>query len=491
MKDVTVIGSGPNGLAAALVMASAGLTVRVIESAESVGGGARTTQSLESGFLIDQGSAVHPMAAASPFFRWAGLSDAVELLVPDVSYGHTWTGGRAITARRSLQSTADDLGADGARWRALFGPLVEHVDSLARASLDSPLHLTRDSPTLARLGTRAGLLRFAEPLLMQTAEARALFAGVAAHSIGMSSRLASSALGLVLATHAHAGGWPIPRGGSQAITDFLVERLRERGVEFVTSHRVDSLAEVATRAVFVATSPREFLRIAGDRISRQAYRTYDRFRYGTAVAKLDATLDGPIPWKDESLRAAGTVHLGGSAEQIRQSERETRRGRLAARPFVLVAQQSVIDPSRAPRGKQVLYAYAHVPRGWAGDAEAMILRALEEHAPGVRALVRVSKVTAPRHLASSNAGFVGGDISSGDTSLRQLVARPVARSAPWRTEVPGVYLCSASTAPGPGVHGMAGFRAADLALKERFGLGRPDRLIPLLRPLDGDRPRRR
>jgi len=473
MRDVTVIGSGPNGLAAGLVAARAGLRVRIIEASDALGGGARTDESLESGFLIDRGAAVHPMAVASPFFRWAGLSEAVDLISPEISYGQAIHRGRAVVAYRSLDATAAGLGKGGRGWQALFRPLVERIDALSRASLDSPLHLTSDTLALARLGFRAVINGCAPASQLRTTEARALFAGVAAHSIGMSSTLASSALGLVLGSHAHAAGWPIPRGGSQAITDFLLAELLRRGVEFVTSHRVRALEEIESSVVFVSTTPQEFARIAGERLSKQAIARLSRFRFGAAVAKLDATLDGPIPWSDSGLSAAGTVHVGGSASQVRESERSVRDGVLPVRPFVLVAQPSAVDASRAPQGKHVLYAYAHVPHGWSGDVRSAVLARLEDHAPGLRDLVRVSRVTAPGDLARENSNLVGGDISSGDTSLRQLVARPSLGPHPWRTKLPGVYLCSASTAPGPGVHGMAGFHAAALALREHFGISVP------------------
>ncbi len=478
MTDVAVIGSGPNGLAAALVMARAGLSVRIFEASDALGGGARTDESLESGFLIDRGSAVHPMAAASPFFRWAGLSAAVELLTPEISYGHTLPDGRAAVARRSLAETAEGLGRDRPGWRGLFGPLVERIGAITRASLDSPLHMTSDTPALAHLGVRAVIQGLVPSAALRTLEGRSLFAGVAAHAIGMSSSLAASALGLVLGSHAHAAGWPIPRGGSQAITDHLVAELRRRGAEFVTSHRVQSLAEVESSVVFVSTTPQEFVRIAGDRLGGREKRRCSTFRFGAAVAKIDATLDGAIPWTDDRLRGAGTVHVGGPASQVSASARLVHDGGLPAKPFVLVAQQSLVDATRAPRGKHVLYAYAHVPHGWRGDVGSAIIETIEEHAPGLRDLIRVSRLTAPAQFARENPNFVGGDISSGDTSLRQLIARPRLGPHPWRTGLPGVYLCSASTAPGPGVHGMAGFHAATLALRERFGLALPDSVGP-------------
>ncbi|MDR1999847.1 MAG: NAD(P)/FAD-dependent oxidoreductase, partial [Frankiaceae bacterium] len=465
MVDVTVVGSGPNGLAAALTCARAGLSVRVIEAEQQLGGGARTAELLEAGFHHDLCSGVHPMLVASPFFRWAGLDRSVPFTTPEISYAHPLPDGAAL-AWQDLRRTADGLGVDGPAWRRLLSPLIRRIDRVSAGTMDSPLHPGAATPTMARLGL-AALRATAQPF--RTEQARALLAGVSAHGIGARA-LPAALIGVTLAVQAHAGGWPIPHGGSQAITDALLDQLRARGVQFVTGHRVASLDELEGEAMLLSVTPAQLAALAGRRLPLSTRAQYRAFRHGPGVAKLDATLDGPIPWRDQRLARAGTVHLGGAAGEVRYSERSVAAGRMPARPFVLLAQQSMFDAARAPAGKHTLYAYAHVPNGHAGDATEAILRTIEEHAPGVRDLIRMTRLTTPAMLERHNPTYVGGDIAAGATTLRQLIARPRLSPRPWATGLPGVYLCGASTAPGPAVHGMAGHRAAQLALAQRFGI---------------------
>jgi len=486
--DAIVVGAGPNGLAAAVTLARAGLSVTVFERNPTIGGGARTAELTLPGFLHDVCSAVHPMALASPFFREFGLADRIRLVVPEISYAHPLdnAGGRrnaAGIAWHDLARTVDGLGADGEAWRRLLGPLVEHADAVADFTGNQLLRLPRDPLTAARFGLRA--LEQGSPLWglrFREDRAPALLSGVMAHAMTRMPRPAGAAAGLLLAAQAHTRGWPIPLGGSQAIVDSLARDLREHGGVIHTGAPIRSLAELPrAKAVLLDLTPRALAELAGDALPVGYAKSLRRFRYGNAAAKVDFALSGPVPWANPELAGAGTVHLGGTRAQIAHAEAEVASGRHAEHPYVLVAQPSVADPGRAPAGRQVLWAYSHVPAGSERDPVEDVTREIERFAPGFRDVVLASASSTAQELESYNPNYVRGDIGSGAVSLRQMLARPVLSANPWRTPIAGVYLASASTPPGPGVHGLGGWHAARHALAEVFGLPRPSLAV-------GDRP---
>ncbi|WP_136706383.1 NAD(P)/FAD-dependent oxidoreductase [Agromyces sp. H66] len=479
MIDVTVVGSGPNGLVAAVVAARAGLSVRVLEGAPTIGGGVRTAELTLPGFRHDVCSAVHPAALASPVFRRLGLLDRIDWIVPEVSYAHPLDGGRAGVAWRDLDRTVDALGADGPAWRRLIGPLLARRRGVVSFTGSQLLRVPRDPIAAVRFGLRAleqgtsaWNLRFDGDV------APALFTGVVAHAAGGMPSLPSAGAGLLLAMHAHGAGWGFPAGGSQAIADALADELRALGGEIVTDAPVSRLSEVSdSRAVLLDTAPD--LLFTADLPARYA-RALRRYRYGSGVAKVDFALDGPVPWANPDVRLAPTVHVGGSRAEMAAAENAVRRGYQpgadgapARHPYVLVTQPSVADPTRAPAGKHVLWAYTHVPAGSTLDATELITAEIERFAPGFRDTILASASSTATQIAEHNPNYVGGDIYAGELTMAQLVKRPVVSPAPWRTPVPGVYLCSSATPPGPAVHGMNGWWAARLALRERFGIGFP------------------
>jgi phytoene dehydrogenase-like protein len=469
--DAVVVGAGPNGLAAAVVLARAGLSVTVFEREATIGGGARTAELTLPGFLHDICSAVHPMALASPFFRAFGLERRIELRVPELSYAQPLDGGRAALAYRDLDRTTEALGADGRAWRALFAPLARHAEQLAEVSGSTIVRVPRHPFVLAELGLRVleqgtalWNTRFREDA------APALLTGVIAHANRRLPDLAASAAGLVLAAHAHAAGWPVPVGGSQSIVDALAGDFVANGGTIVTDAPVATLAELPrARAVILDLTPRALRRLAGDTLPAGYARRLARFRYGNAVAKMDYALAGPVPWTNPHLAAAPTLHLGGSRQQTAAAERDVAAGRPSDTPYVLFSQPTVVDPSRAPEGRHVAWAYAHVPSGYGGDAGEAITSQVERFAPGFRDQILASAGRTALEVEAHNPNYVGGDINSGDVSLAQLLSRPSVLD-PWRTPLRGVYLCSASTAPGPGVHGQGGLNAARRALAREFGI---------------------
>jgi phytoene dehydrogenase-like protein len=468
--DAVVVGAGPNGLAAAVILARAGLRVRIYEREPTIGGGARSAELTLPGFLHDVCSAVHPMALASEFFRAFGLASRVELRVPDISYAHPLDGGRAGIAYRDLATTIAGLGRDGASYGRLLRPLAEHAAQLAEVSGSSLVGFPRHPLVLAALGRRAleqgsgaWNARFAEDA------APAMLAGVFAHANRALPDLGAASAGLVLAAHAHAAGWAIPVGGSQAIVDALAADFLAHGGEIEIGTPIATLAELPTaRAVLLDVTPRAFLSLAGDRVPGAYARRLARFRYGNAVSKVDYALDGPVPWSNPELALAGTVHLGGTRAEIAASERDVAAGRLPESPYVLVSQPSVVDGSRAPAGKHVVWAYSHVPSGSTADRKDAITAQIVRFAPGFRDRILASVSSSAVEVEAHNPNYIGGDIAAGDVSFAQLLARPRALD-PWSTPLTGVYLCSASTAPGPGVHGMGGYNAAKRVLAREFG----------------------
>ncbi|WP_371500631.1 NAD(P)/FAD-dependent oxidoreductase [Kitasatospora sp. NBC_00374] len=470
--DAVVVGSGPNGLAAALVLAGAGLRVEVHEAADTVGGGARTAEPTLPGFRHDVCSVAHPMALASPFFRAFGLAGRVDLLQPEIAYAQPLDGAPAGLAWRDLERTVAGLGRDGAAWRAVFGPLVEHWQGLVGTVLSDQRRPPADPLTALRLvlrtvefGTPAWTARFREPT------ARALLAGVAAHALRPPRELAPAGAALLLGTLAHAVGWPVPRGGSQAITDAMADELSRLGGRIVTGHPVTSLADLPlARAALLDTSPTGLLRIAGRCLPDRYTRRIRAYRYGAGACKVDFALGGPVPWRDPDCALAGTLHLSGTQAQTLAAERQVAAGRHTERPYVLAVQPGVVDPTRAPRGQHTLYTYAHVPHGSTVDAAEAVTAQVERFAPGFRDLVLARTTRTAADLAAYNANYVGGDIGAGAMSLRQTLLRPVPALDPYATPMPGLYLCSAATPPGPGVHGMSGLHAAGRALRQVFGV---------------------
>ncbi|WP_167044599.1 NAD(P)/FAD-dependent oxidoreductase [Salinibacterium sp. ZJ454] len=477
MIDVTVVGSGPNGLAAAVTMARAGLSVHLLERADTIGGGLRSAEVTMPGYLSDVCSAVHPAALASPFFRAFELRERVRFLVPKVSYAHPLDHGRAGIAWRDLDRTAAGLGVDGRAWRRLFRPLVDSLGGVVDFTGSQLLRMPHDPIAAARYALRvleygSGLgrhIRFRDDV------APAMLAGVAAHAAALIPSLSAAGAGLLLATHAHAHGWGYPRGGSQAIADALAADLLEHGGRIETGVNVQRLDDLEpSKVVLLDTSVRFLAAFAP--LPRRYLRQLQNYRYGAAIAKVDFAVNAPVPWSNPDVRHAPTVHVGGSRREIAQAENAVRRGRHPMRPYVLLTQQSVLDDSRAPEGHQVLWAYTHVPLGSSVDATRVITEQIERFAPGFRDTVIVSVPTTAARLAEYNPNDVGGDILGGQVNLRQLVQRPVLSTKPWRTPIPGVYLCSAATPPGPAVHGMNGWYAARLALRDVFGITQPPRL---------------
>ena len=462
-----VVGSGPNGLAAAITVAQAGHSVLVLEAADTPGGGARTAELTLPGFRHDVCSAIHPLAAGSPFLSTLPLEEhGLEWIHPRYPVAHPLDDGSAAVLERDVGATADALGEDAGAYRRLMWSLVRDWDKIAAGAM-GPLRPPRNPISMGRFGLRA--LRSARGLAdswLWTERARALFAGIAAHSVTPLEFNGSAAAGLVLQVAGHAVGWPMPRGGAQSITDAMVSYLQSLGGELETGVRVDSLdALPEARAMLLDVGARELARIAGDRLSPGYKRRLDAFRYGPGVFKMDWALDGPIPWTAVECEGGGTVHLGGTLEEIADAEAAVWRGEHPERPFVLLAQPTMFDETRAPEGKHIAWAYCHVPNGSEFDMSGRIEAQVERFAPGFRERILARSVITPLDMEVYNANYVGGDIGGGANTLRQLFARPVLALSPYRTSIDGVYLCSASTPPGGGVHGMCGYWAARDALK--------------------------
>lgn len=490
--DVAIVGTGPNGLAAGVVLARAGLRVELYEGADTIGGGLRTDPLFDSDVLHDICAAVHPMAAASPFFRAFDLAArGVELLHPEISYAHPLDGGRAALAHRSLAATCEHLGPDGPRWRRLMSPLLEHSEGVVDLLLSGQRGLPRDPAAALLLASRVavhgsglGAARF------QGEEASALLTGVAAHAVGKLPSLASGAVAMLLGHLAHGSGWPLPRGGSAGIAEAMAQDITAHGGVFHTGHTVESLTELrGARAVLLDTSPKGLLALAGEGLPRSYARALERFRYGPGAAKVDFLVSEPIPWSDPAVGRAGTVHLGGThAEMVRQ-ETANARGVRTREPFVLLVDPAVTDPGRALPGKRPVWAYAHVPHGDPTDPYELVRARIERYAPGFGDTIIAHRSVPAAHYETYNPNYVGGDIGSGAMTLYQSIARPVPRLDPYRTPLPGVFLCSAATPPGPSVHGMSGYMAALSALRHCFGIRHLPNLAPTSEPFKSGRAR--
>ena len=466
--DAVIIGSGPNGLAAAITLARAGRSVLIIEGQSDIGGGTRSQELTLPGFTHDVCSAVHPMALISPFFRELPLEQhGLTWIQPPLPLAHPLDDGSAAVLDRSIEQTAANLGQDGARYKRVFTPLVRDWP-LLESFLLGISHVPRDPFAAARFGLRG--FRSAASFARSTFRgegARALFAGLAAHAILPLERLMTAAFGLVFAITGHVAGWPVARGGSQSIANALASYLRSLGGEIVTGQMVQSIdALPPSRAILCDVTPRQLLRLAGMRLPQAFRRKLQRFRYGPGVCKVDWALDAPIPWKAEACRRAGTVHVGGTLDEVAASERAPWKGEHAERPFVLLAQPTLFDSTRAPQGKHVAWAYCHVPRGSRIDMANRIERQIERFAPGFRQTILKRSVMLTADLEARNPNLVEGDINGGSAELDQFFLRPTWRF--YRTPSRGLYLCSASTPPGGGVHGLCGHLAARAALRDGF-----------------------
>jgi len=464
--DAVIVGAGPNGLAAAIVLASAGRRVIVYEAEASVGGGCRSAELTLPGFVHDICSAVHPMAVASPFLRTLPLASyGLEWIEPPTMVAHPLDGQAAATVERSVERTATSLGGDADNYRRVIGSIASAWPKIEE-SVFAPLGWPRHPLSLVSFflkavhpAERLARTRFSE------ARARALVAGLGAHTMVPLDRFPTGAVALVLGVAAHTAGWVFPRGGSQQLANALARHLESLGGTIVTQAPIRRLEELPkARAILCDLSPQPFLQIAGSVLPHRYRRRLERYRYGLAAFKVDWALDGPVPWRDPACATAGTVHLGGTLEEIAASEHDTWSGKISTRPFVLLAQPSLFDDTRAPQGKHTVWAYCHVPARSTADALTHIEGQIERFAPGFRDRILARRVMTPADIERHNPNLVGGDIAAGVTDVWQLFARPTWRA--YSTPVRGLYLCSASTPPGVGVHGMCGYHAATRALNE-------------------------
>ncbi len=466
--DAVVVGSGPNGLAAAVALARAGHSVLVLEAEPTIGGGTRTEELTLPGLLHDVCSAVHPLGVASPFLRMLPLAEhGLRWCHPEVAVAHPLEDGRAGSVVPSVAETSAGLGVDASTWQRTFATVTAGCDDLLADLLQPILHIPAHPVRLARFGWSGARSATGVARRWHTPEARALFAGAAAHAFRPLDSPTTGALGMLLLATAQAVGWPVAKGGSRAITDAMVALLRAHGGDVVTDTRVRSLSDLPPhRVALFDVSPTAFVDIAGDALPGRVARAYRRYRYGPAAFRVDLAVEGDLPWRAAAARRAGTVHVGGTFEEVAFAEAELHRGRMPERPFVLVGQQYLADPTRSNGDVHPIWAYAHVPHGWTGDATEAVLAQLERFAPGSRDRVVATAVRGPADLARHNPNYVGGDIGTGANDPWQLLFRPRFALNPYATGIPGTYLCSAATPPGAGVHGMCGANAARHALRE-------------------------
>ena len=468
--DATIVGSGPNGLAAAITLARAGRKVLVLEAKDTIGGGTRTAEITVPGFRHDICSAIHPLGLASPFFRNLPLADfGLAWIHPPVALAHPLDDGRAARVTRSLEETATSVGVDGRDYQKLMTPLVNSWDAVLEDIL-GPLPLPPKHPfTLTRFGLLA--LRSARGLAesrFRDEPAQALIAGLAGHGMLPLEEPTTASIALVLGMLAHAVGWPIPKGGSQAISNAMAAYLESLGGEIITGQEVTSLDELPTsQAILLDVTPRQMLRICGEKLPTLYRHRLEKYRYGPGVCKVDYALSGPIPWMAAECGQAGTVHLGGTLAEISVSEKAVWRGNHPEKPLVLLAQQSLFDASRAPQSQHTVWAYCHTPHGSSLDVSERITAQIERFAPGFRDLILAKHVYTASEMQSYNPNYIGGDINGGVQDWRQLFTRPVARWSPYTTPIKGLYICSSSTPPGGGVHGMCGYHAARVVMRAK------------------------
>ena len=467
--DAIVVGSGPNGLAAAIELQAAGKLVLLLEAKATIGGGMRTAELTLPGFRHDVCSAIHPMAAASPFFKSLPLEKyGLEFIHPPVAAAHPFDDGTAAVLKNSIDETASLLGDDQQAYLKLIEPIVTAWPGLIDDIL-APLHFPSHPAPFVKFGLKALLSASSLSARFKTKQAKGLWAGMAAHSILPLSHLTTSAIGLVLLSAAHASGWPMPKNGSQSLADALAQHFISLGGKIETNFYVRSLEQLpSAHAIIFDTGPRQLLEIAGHRFSSLYQRQLNKYRYGMGVFKIDWAIDAPIPFSAAECSNAGTVHLGNTIEEISYAEAETWKGKYPEKPFVLLAQQSLFDPSRAPQGKHTAWAYCHVPNGSTTDMAETVEKQVERFAPGFRERIIARHTMNTSQLEDYNFNYKGGDIIGGATDIRQLFTRPALRFSPYRTSAKGIYICSASTPPGGGVHGMCGYHAARRVLRDLF-----------------------
>lgn len=471
LSSVAIIGAGPNGLAAGVTLARAGLDVTVYEAAETPGGGTRTAELIEPGSWHDVCSAVHPGALASPFFRRFGLADRVDFVTPEIAYGQPRAGRPAVLAYSDLGATVERLGRDGSGWRRVFGPLVDRFAAITELTSDHPLLAPRRPGAALTFGLRAmSQWQPVRAARLLGGDAADLFSGVAGHASQPLSALSTTLTGLTLASYAHTVGWPVPVGGSYKITEALVRDLEAHGGKVITGQRVRSVSELPpVDAMIFDTSVWELISIAGSLLPGSYRRRAARFRAGPAVGKVDFLLSEPVPWRDPELGRASTVHLSGTAAELGAAELAVHRGRIPDHPMVLASEPTRFDHGRAPAGRHVLWAYAHLPNGCTADPTPIVTAELERHAPGFTETIVASTARTAADAERENPNYLGGDIYAGALTTAQTLARPMLTINPWRVGRTDLYLCSSATAPGPGVHGMGGYRAARAALRGTFG----------------------
>ncbi|OHU24957.1 FAD-dependent oxidoreductase [Mycobacteroides chelonae] len=467
MSTATVVGSGPNGLAAAITLARAGISVTVLEATDEPGGGCRSSEMLHPGLIHDHCAAVHPMAIGSPFLTSLDLArHGVHWLLPEIDCVHPLDDGSAGVLLRSVEDTAAQMGRDGNRWRALFGSPSRHFDTLVEDITAPLLRMPRHPVQMARFGIPAALPASAIAQLLRTEPARALYGGVAAHAFRPLHYPMTAAVGLGIMTAGHHYGWPVVSGGTGSLVDVMLTTLRDLGAQVHTGVRIDDAAQLpAADLTLFDLEPRSVANILSDRLPRRAARAFTRFRHGPGAFKVDFAIEGGVPWTALAARRAGTVHLGGNYAEVASTERQIHAGAMPERPFVLVGQQYLADPQRSSGNIHPLWTYAHVPFGYTGDATEAIIGQIERFAPGFRERVVGLAVRSTTEMSVYNANYVGGDIMTGAKDIRQLVFGPRVGLAPYSLGTPGMYLCSAATPPGPGAHGMCGVHAAKTALK--------------------------
>jgi phytoene dehydrogenase-like protein len=469
--DAIVVGSGPNGLAAAILLQQNGLSVLVIEGKDKIGGGLRTEELTLPGFLHDVCSAIHPLAAGSPFFETLPLHEhGLEYIDPEIAAAHPFDDGTAAVLKKSVIETAAQFGVDEKAYLELMQPLVNSWPGIA-ADVLAPLHFPKHPIDIARFGLNALTSATHLAKRFETEEGKGLLAGMAAHSIQPLTNLATSAIALVLIANGHLKGWPVPKGGSKNIANALTSYFTFLGGRIETNAYISSLSQLpSAKAVLFDITPKQLLTIAGHKFSSIYKWQLERYRYGMGVFKIDWALDDVIPFKAEVAREAGTIHIGGTLQEITQSEEQTSKGNHSDKPFVLLAQQSIFDATRAPAGKHTGWAYCHVPNGSYKDMTENIEQQVERFAPGFRERILARHIFNTSQLESYNPNYIGGDINGGIIDLAQLFTRPALRSSPYRTSAKGLYICSSSTPPGGGVHGMCGYNAAKRALKDVFNI---------------------